>query len=169
MSRFIELFNTHFSLALSKAVKSSRLTTQLATESFCTYTQLLETIKQSKLERQESSLLQNKEMVHSTCIKTDTFGARLTLTLTINLYTLTRFACGNGWSGRGEMERVSSWQAVSVINAWARDRSDEDNAVKDSLSRSLSFHPTVSLNSWSAEQKRITYAGLMRTHTALTR
>lgn len=108
MSRFIELFNTHFSLALSKAVKSSRLTTQLATESFCTYTQLLETIKQSKLERQESSLLQNKEMVHSTCIKTDTFGARLTLTLTINLYTLTRFACGNGWSGRGEMERVSS-------------------------------------------------------------
>lgn len=32
MSRFIELFNTHFSLALSKAVKSSRLTTQLATQ-----------------------------------------------------------------------------------------------------------------------------------------
>ncbi len=30
MSSFIELFNTHFSLALSKAVKSSRLTTQLA-------------------------------------------------------------------------------------------------------------------------------------------
>ncbi len=93
--------------------------------------------------------------------KTDIFSGRLVLTLPINPYTLSRFACGNGWRGWGEMERVSSWQAVSVINAWARDRSDEDNAVKDSLSRSLSFHPTVSLNSWSAEQKRITYAGLM--------
>lgn len=65
MSRFIELFNTHFSLALSKAVKSSRLTTQLASESFCTHTQLLETIKQSGLELQGSSLLQNKETVHA--------------------------------------------------------------------------------------------------------